>query len=157
VDAWSGWVRNIVVGRRNGIRAALRRELNIATWLDETPEGADAEESAPEPDERGWQRVASVAELPAEGGLVEVFADDRALVLARVEGEILAVDSVCPHAGGPLGEGDLDGATLICPWHGWSFDVRTGACGVDAGEHLETFAVRIEGDDVLVAPGAAPR
>ena len=152
MDAWSGWVRRVVLGRRNGVRAAIRRELNIATWLDDQPAPPDERRERAEPADKGWERVASVTELPGEGELFEVFADDRPLVLARVDGELHALDSVCPHAGGPLGDGELDGPKLTCPWHGWSFDVRTGECGVDAAARLDSFVVRIEGDDVLVAP-----
>ncbi|MEO0602896.1 MAG: Rieske (2Fe-2S) protein [Myxococcota bacterium] len=148
---WEGWLRSVVVGRKNGIRATLRRELNVATWLDEEPDP----EPPPEPEPTAgpaWRRVASRSELPAEGDVVEAFAEDRAVVLVRVAGEVYAIDSICPHAGGPLGEGELDGQQLTCPWHGWSFDVATGTCGVDPTMQLETFDVRVEGNDVFVAP-----
>lgn len=151
VASWQGLVRRIVVGRKDGIRAAIRRELNVATWLDEEAPVAEPPPAA-EPEEPGWERVAGIDELPAEGEIIEAFAGDRAVVLVRVEGDVHAIDSVCPHAGGPLGEGELDGRQLTCPWHGWSFDVRTGICAVDATTRLETFAVRIDGDDVFVAP-----
>ncbi len=151
MSSWEGWVRTIVVGRRNGIRAAIRRELNVATWLDEEAEPAapqEPEEAEPGP---GWQRVAAASELPREGEVVEAFAEDRAVVLVRVDGSFYAVDSVCPHAGGPLGEGELEGTKLTCPWHGWSYDVTTGQSAVDRATCLETFEVRIDGDDVYVA------
>lgn len=153
MDSWQGWVRNVVVGRKKGIRAAIRRELNVATWLDEEPVDEAPAAAVPELDP-GWGRVAAVSELPGEGELLEVFAEDRALVLVRVDGEIHALDSVCPHAGGPLGEGEVAERRIVCPWHGWAFDVRTGTCSVDTELRLETFTVRIDGDDVLVAPSA---
>ncbi|MEN0061811.1 MAG: Rieske (2Fe-2S) protein [Myxococcota bacterium] len=149
MDGWQGLLRTIVVGRKDGIRAAIRRELNVGTWLDETEsEPPPVEEPEAEP---GWQWVAKVDDLPAEGQVAEVFAGDLAIVLVRVDGQIHAVDSVCPHAGGPLGEGDLDGTQLTCPWHGWAFDVTTGVCGVDAATRLDTFVVRVDGEDVFVA------
>ena len=150
MEGW-GLLRRVVIGRKNGIRAAIRRELNVATWLDDEP-GSEEPPEPETPSQPGWQRVASVDELPHEGELVEFFADDQAVVLVRVDGEIRAVDSVCPHAGGPLGEGELDGNKLTCPWHGWSFDVITGVCAVDDTTRLDTFAVRIDGDDVFVSP-----
>lgn len=150
MDGWQGVLRTIVVGRKDGIRAAIRRELNLATWLDEDATEPPPEPAAPEA-EPGWALVTKVAELPAEGQLIEAFAGDQAVVLARIDGEVYAVDSVCPHAGGPLGEGELDGPRLTCPWHGWAYDVTTGTCGVDDQTRVDTFAVRIDGDDVYVS------
>ena len=63
-------------------------------------------------------RVAAVGEVPAgEGRVVE--ADGRALALFNVEGAYHCLDNVCPHRGGPLGEGDLEGRLVSCPWHAW--------------------------------------
>ena len=50
------------------------------------------------------------------------------VALCNVDGEILALQDTCPHAGGPLGEGTLEGDIVQCPWHGWTFNVRTGQC-----------------------------
>lgn len=151
--SWEGWVRRVVVGRKNGIRAAIRRELNVGTWLDQEQEHIVPDEPERAPDPR-WLRVGTVEELPSEGELVEAFADGRAVVLVRIDDTVHAIDSTCPHAGGPLGEGELYGTQLTCPWHGWAFDVVTGASSVDAASCVETFDVRIEGNDVFVAPRA---
>src|SRR5258707_1257869 len=70
-------------------------------------------------------RVASVSDVPP-GSSKEVMADDRVVALFNVDGMFYALDGVCPHAGGPLGEGTLRGKTVTCPWHGWQFDVSTG-------------------------------
>ena len=71
-------------------------------------------------------RVAGGGEVPAgEGRVVEVAG--RTLAVFNVEGRYYAIDNVCPHRGGPLGEGDLDGTAVSCPWHAWRFDVTTGA------------------------------
>lgn len=53
---------------------------------------------------------------------------ERGVALFHVNEEILAMENTCPHAGGPLGEGTLDGEVVTCPWHGWEFNVRTGQC-----------------------------
>ncbi|MEQ1566021.1 MAG: Rieske 2Fe-2S domain-containing protein [Myxococcota bacterium] len=87
-------------------------------------------------------RLLSLAELP-DGQVVEVVADDRTLAVARVGSEVFAVHGTCPHAGGPLGDGQLDGCTLTCPWHGWSYDLRTGISAVDPSVRVETFGVRV--------------
>lgn len=53
---------------------------------------------------------------------------ERGVALFHVNEDILAMENTCPHAGGPLGEGTLDGEVVTCPWHGWAFNVRTGQC-----------------------------
>ena len=71
-------------------------------------------------------RVAESGEMnPGEGRVVEV--EGRSIALFNVEGRYYAIDNGCPHRGGPLGEGDLDGAVVACPWHAWRWDVTTGA------------------------------
>lgn len=72
-----------------------------------------------------WHTVANVADVPPGRG-IEAVAGDRIVALFNVEGEFFALDGVCPHQGGPLGKGDLQGCILTCPWHGWQFDVRSG-------------------------------
>ncbi len=95
-------------------------------------------------------RVASVTDL-APGQLKEVTVNGKTIALCNVEGTFYALDNVCVHRGGPLGEGYLDGHKVECPWHGWQFDCRTGMMGVDAGMKVPTYEVKIDGADVLVA------
>ncbi|MDP3767294.1 MAG: nitrite reductase (NAD(P)H) small subunit [Dehalococcoidia bacterium] len=52
---------------------------------------------------------------------------------------------------GPLAEGSLSGATVACPWHGWEYDVKTGACQTDPAITLTSYPVKLEGDDILVS------
>lgn len=96
-----------------------------------------------------WVRVAAVADCPPGQG-IEVVAGDRLLALFHVDGKWYALDGVCPHQGGPLGKGALEGTVVSCPWHGWQFDVTDGCHQIRASLKQPTFAVRIEGDDVLV-------
>ena len=78
------------------------------------------------------------------------MADDQVVALFNVEGTFYALDGVCPHAGGPLGEGTLRGTTVTCPWHGWQFDVASGQNCLNHRMTHKSFAVKVEGDDVLV-------
>ena len=95
-------------------------------------------------------RAASLAEVPT-GGCTLADVDGRRVVLTRVGEQVYACADTCPHRGGPLGEGKLVGARLTCPWHGWMFDVRTGACLLPArGSAVATYPVRIEGDEIWV-------
>jgi nitrite reductase/ring-hydroxylating ferredoxin subunit len=95
-------------------------------------------------------RACSLAELDAAGGLVPVSSGDREAVVVRAgTGEVFAVARACPHEGYPLEEGDVVGETITCPWHGWRFDLRSGAC-LTAGEDTQTFPVSISDGEVLV-------
>lgn len=72
-----------------------------------------------------WKSVASLEECPP-GACLERVVGDRIVALFNVDGEVFALDGVCPHQGGPLGQGELRANIVTCPWHGWQFDVRTG-------------------------------
>jgi nitrite reductase/ring-hydroxylating ferredoxin subunit len=96
------------------------------------------------------QRAASLGEVaPGTVRLVEV--NERPIVLARAASSVYACAALCAHRGGPLAQGRLSGTRLTCPWHGWSYDVRTGQCLFPGrGAALATYPVRIAGDDVWV-------
>jgi nitrite reductase (NADH) small subunit/3-phenylpropionate/trans-cinnamate dioxygenase ferredoxin subunit len=94
-------------------------------------------------------RVAAVGDIPAGSGRV-VEAGGRVLALFNVDGGFYAIDNACPHRGGPLGEGDLDGSTVVCPWHAWRWDVRTGANANNPAVRVATVPVSVEGDAVFV-------
>ena len=70
-------------------------------------------------------RVAKVSDIPDPGK--QIFeVEDRLIVVFHVGGEFYALDDVCTHDGGPLGEGQLDGFCIACPRHGATFDIRDG-------------------------------
>jgi nitrite reductase (NADH) small subunit len=94
-------------------------------------------------------KVAVVGDVPeGEGRVVEV--DGRTLALFNVDGRFYATDNDCPHRGGPLGEGDLDGRVVRCPWHAWRWDVTTGANVNNPAVTIACFPVTVEGDAILV-------
>ncbi|HVX13924.1 MAG TPA: non-heme iron oxygenase ferredoxin subunit [Pirellulales bacterium] len=97
-----------------------------------------------------FQRVARLSDLPDPGRTV-VEIDDRLVVLLRVAGEVFAIDDVCTHDGGPLGEGELEDHTIACPRHGAKFDIRTGAAlTMPATRPTQAHDVKVEGDDIWV-------
>jgi nitrite reductase (NADH) small subunit len=70
--------------------------------------------------------------------------------VANVGGRLAALENTCPHRGGPLGQGWLEGEAVVCPWHSWCFDTRTGeALPPDRGK-VDVLPLRIEGEDVLI-------
>ena len=98
-------------------------------------------------------RIAGKTDLePGERRIVE--AGGREVALFNVDGTFHAIENTCCHRGGPLGDGEVNGNVVACPWHGWEFDVTTGKCAApDPTQSVEVFAVRVEGDDVHVDLG----
>lgn len=99
-----------------------------------------------------WVRVGRLADFPP-GASREVLAGERVVALFNCDGTLYALDGICPHQGGPLGEGELCGATVTCPWHGWQFDVRTGQHATSRAVRQPTLGVKIAGDEIWVDVG----
>lgn len=97
-----------------------------------------------------FQRIMSTSELPPPGEAREVACGDVMLCIANCNGAISAMNNVCPHRYGPLGQGTIEDGKLICPWHAWAFDVKTGVAVHTAKAKAEVYGIKIEGDDVLV-------
>lgn len=96
------------------------------------------------------QRVGSLKELK-NGKPLDVTLDGQKIAVFYVKGEVIATNGKCPHAGGPLHCGDIEGASLTCPWHGWTFDLNSGACIDDPSLSLDVYKVSIDGDHIMVA------
>lgn len=103
-----------------------------------------------------WIEIARVGQVPP-GTSVVVVDGDEAIALFNVGGAFHAIDNRCPHAGASLADGDLEGTTVHCPLHGWTFDVVTGVCAVARSARVHCFPVKVEGDRVLVELGTRPR
>ncbi|MBI4568868.1 MAG: Rieske 2Fe-2S domain-containing protein [Planctomycetes bacterium] len=94
-------------------------------------------------------KVAARTELaPGVGRCVN--AGGREIAIFNVNGVFHALDNTCPHVGGPLGEGDLAGSVITCPWHGWQFDVTTGECKSGMKTRATSLPVKVVGDEILV-------
>ena len=101
----------------------------------------------------GFVRVCSLAELPPES-LTEVMVDGRPIAICNSGGEIRALDGVCPHQGGPLGQGAMNGENIVCPWHAWEFSSATGQNDFDPDTRVARYPVRVENGEILVDPDA---
>jgi nitrite reductase (NADH) small subunit len=95
-------------------------------------------------------KMATLDELPP-GGAKEVEHEGRIYAIFNVEGKLYAIDGICPHQGGPLAEGAVEGTSVTCPWHGWAFDLRTGTMPSGSRIKQSVYEVKVEGRDVLVA------
>ncbi len=95
-------------------------------------------------------KVATLSDVPP-GTCRHVDAGGRAVALFNVDGTIHAIGGTCTHRGGPLGEGELEGTIVTCPWHGAQFEVTTGqVVGPPAGQRVPTYTVVVEGEDIQV-------
>lgn len=94
-------------------------------------------------------RVAGTADVkPGSGIVAEV--QGQAVALFNVDGTFYAIDNTCVHRGGPLGEGELEGDQVSCPWHSWVYDVKTGKSINNPSACVKTYQVKVEGPDVKV-------
>jgi len=88
-----------------------------------------------------YVKLTTQSELPAEGEAKEFELGEKTICVANVNGTITAMDNVCLHMGGPLGQGYIEGNKLVCPWHGWEYDPKT---------KLPVYPIKIENGDVMV-------
>ena len=98
-----------------------------------------------------WVRIAYSRDIPLrEGRAVKV--GNREIAIFNLGDRFLAVENRCPHKGGPLADGIVSGATVVCPLHAWKISLETGkgASGPSASSCVETFATRVEGEIVLL-------
>jgi nitrite reductase (NADH) small subunit len=94
-------------------------------------------------------KIGTASELPACGNVKEFMAAGRMLCVASLNDGIYAMDNVCLHRGGPLGQGVMEDEKVVCPWHGWKFDPRNGE-GPKASGRLAVYKVMVEGDEAFV-------
>ncbi|MFD1600022.1 Rieske (2Fe-2S) protein [Halobellus rarus] len=99
-------------------------------------------------EEPSLHRVASVGEIEAgEASVVDV--DGEQIALFHVNDAYFALSNVCPHQGGPLGQGRVEDECVYCPWHGWQFDVESGE-HVQGDDTVPTYEVVVEDDEIHV-------
>jgi len=97
-------------------------------------------------------RAAKRDEIPA-GTIREFQLNGTTVAIANVDGKLYAINNVCLHRGGPLGEGELNGKIVTCPWHGWTYDVTTGKTTMNPAVGVVCYPIEIKGDDVFVEVG----
>src|SRR5215510_1296140 len=93
--------------------------------------------------------AAKVSEIPP-GSIREVQVAGTPVALANVGGKFYAIHNTCLHRGGPLGQGQLEGTVVTCPWHGWQFDVTTGRAVMNPAAGVGCFRTEVQDGDVYV-------
>ena len=163
-------LKTLLLGRENGIRSKIRKAV-LGGGAEDTSPGSSysaprpSPERQPAPAERalGLKPEAPKDVTPPEGfevvlhkdalkpgKIVEVIIGGTAVAVANVDGTFYACTNACPHAEGPLGDGSLDGSVVTCPYHGWKFDLKSGASITNPGVTLKTYPVAIEKTAVCV-------
>ncbi|MDO8618103.1 MAG: Rieske 2Fe-2S domain-containing protein [Candidatus Uhrbacteria bacterium] len=84
----------------------------------------------------------------ADGQIKEVKVHKKPMTVARIGDKFFAVNSICPHMGGPLSCGKMENGKIHCPWHGWAFDVETGHS--PNGHHLDCYEIKVENGEVKI-------
>jgi nitrite reductase/ring-hydroxylating ferredoxin subunit len=97
-----------------------------------------------------WVRVCRLDEL-APGQMRALRSGIRRIAVVNSGGSLYAFEDACKHMKATLSTGRLEGKTLTCAWHGWKYDVTTGACHDKDWGSLRTFPVRIERDEIQVS------
>jgi nitrite reductase (NADH) small subunit len=93
-------------------------------------------------------KLTSESELPAINQAKEFRCGNKEICVANVDGTYSAMDNICLHRGGPLGDGVILNGKVVCPWHGWEWDPQTGVH--DANAKVAVYPIKIENGDVLL-------
>ena len=96
-----------------------------------------------------WTKLPDCRDLPVQQGRV-VFVDEKPVAVFNIDGNFTAMDNRCPHRGGSLGDGELEGEIVTCPWHGWQFNCRTGRAMENGSITVPTFPVDVRPDGLFV-------
>ena len=97
-----------------------------------------------------YTKIANESELPGPGEAKEFEILRKTICVANINGTITAIDNICLHMGGPLGQGYVDGGKIVCPWHGWQYDPKTGQLFDDPKSKLNVYPIKVENGDVFV-------
>ncbi len=94
-------------------------------------------------------KAADFSEIKKKGRKL-IKINNKSIVLFYLEGKVYAIDSVCAHKGGPLEEGELIDEEIICPWHAFMYNIKTGACLNSPGYSVKPYKIQIKNDDVMI-------
>ncbi len=129
-----------------GFRSRLKGAIKKAVNKDDGPTAMQRRNAArkdlpTKPDSEGFVAVAA-SELLADGKGTTFEVRGENVAVFRVGGTVFAISDACAHEDGPLGEGELDGRVVTCPYHDWRFDVTTGACLTETTRQVGCFATK---------------
>jgi len=94
-------------------------------------------------------KVGRASDVP-EDSMIEVSVGDDLYAICNVGGTLHALSGMCLHQGGPLGQGNLVDGRVVCPWHAWEWDCRTGQNLDDPSQCVPTYEVKLDGEDIFL-------
>ncbi len=94
-------------------------------------------------------KVGKLSTLPPDS-VMEVMVGDEPYAICNVGGTVRALSGVCIHRGGPLGQGQIHDGRVVCPYHLWEFDCRTGEYDFNPALRVPTFEVKIEDGEIFL-------
>jgi len=95
-------------------------------------------------------KLTSESNLPGPNEAKEFPCAGKDICVANVNGSYSAMDNICLHRGGPLGQGLIENGKLVCPWHAWAWDPKTGEAAHNPSPKIAVYPLKIENGDVLV-------
>ena len=95
-------------------------------------------------------KIIPQAHLPYTNEARDFPCNGKMICIANVWGKISAMDNVCLHQGGALGQGTVEDGKVVCPWHGWQWDPRTGTAQGHPDQKLKTYPIKVENGEVFV-------
>lgn len=104
----------------------------------------------------GYKAVAKAGAVPEGGAKTFLAPNGRTVAVFRHEGKLYCIDNECRHEDGPVGEGEIKGCKVKCPYHDWEYDFTTGVCTIYPENKLETYHVREKDGFLWVGPQATP-
>jgi 2,5-furandicarboxylate decarboxylase 1 len=148
-------LRDFVENYAGGGIVQARIETPVRSSADGSPPVANTKAAAPaapsvtsaaSADHDQFVSVARLGDIPENAGLC-VKIGKLQVALFKFEGQVYAINNVCPHQGGALVEGELEGNAIMCPLHGWMYDITNGEA-LSGEESVESYQVKLEGEDV---------
>ena len=94
--------------------------------------------------------VAKVSDIQP-GQSKTVYVDGKSIAVFNEDGTFYAIDDTCLYRGGPLGDGELEGHVVSCPWHGWQYDVKTGVSITNPAAHVSCYQTKVDGEDLHIS------
>jgi nitrite reductase/ring-hydroxylating ferredoxin subunit len=95
-------------------------------------------------------KIGKKSQIPPGKSISIDLPDGRVIALFNVAGEFFALNNLCPHQGGPLAEGKIVEGHVTCPWHDWTFDIRSGVCINKPCERAKCYQLEIKDDDIFL-------
>lgn len=135
--------------------AAARREARGDRAARPAAHGAASPTASAGADDAEWIDAGPIGSIPENRARIVSVAGERVAIF-RHDGRLSAISNVCQHQNGPLGEGRIEHGCVVCPWHGYEYDPASGRAPAPFRERVPTFALRLEGDRVLVSTRPNP-